>query len=48
MNECRVCGLSQADPPWGEDGQNPTWAICHCCGTEFVHMEEQLRHAQHL
>ena len=32
---CRVCGLEQADPPWGEDGKTASFLICHCCGTEF-------------
>jgi hypothetical protein len=32
---CRVCGLEQANPPWGRDGGHPSHAICPCCGTEF-------------
>ncbi len=32
---CRVCGNIQDDPPWGEDGKNPTYDICDCCGVEF-------------
>ncbi len=32
---CRVCGNPQADPPWGEDNQSPTYEICDCCGVEF-------------
>lgn len=32
---CRVCGLIQAEAPWGDDGQSPTFEICDCCGTEF-------------
>lgn len=32
---CRVCGLDQMEPPWGEDGNNPSFAICDCCGVEF-------------
>lgn len=32
---CRVCGLVQAEPPWGEDGKTPTLHICDCCGVEF-------------
>ena len=32
---CRVCGKLQYDPPWGEDGQCPTYDICDCCGVEF-------------
>lgn len=32
---CRVCGLEQSEPPWGEDGCTPSFDICDCCGTEF-------------
>jgi len=32
---CRVCGRIQAEPPWGENGRSPNWAICPCCGVEF-------------
>ena len=32
---CRVCGLRQESPPWGRDGQSPTFDCCPCCGTEF-------------
>ena len=32
---CKVCGNIQEDPPWGEDGQCPTYDICDCYGTEF-------------
>lgn len=32
---CRVCGLRQRGPPWGEDGNSPTFEICDCCGVEF-------------
>ena len=32
---CRVCGLAQEVPPWGEDGETPTFNICDCCGVEF-------------
>lgn len=35
MYMCRVCGLQQDDPPWGEDGNTPSFEICDCCGTEF-------------
>jgi hypothetical protein len=33
--KCRVCGLVQAEPPWGHDGTDPTFGICDCCGVEF-------------
>lgn len=32
---CRVCGLLQSEPPWGEDGKDPSYEICDCCGVEF-------------
>ncbi|MDN8573873.1 hypothetical protein QZK41_05835 [Acinetobacter baumannii] len=32
---CRVCGLIQDEEPWGENRENPNFAICGCCGTEF-------------
>ncbi len=34
-NNCRVCGYELDSPPWGEGGDEPTWDICPCCGTEF-------------
>jgi hypothetical protein len=32
---CRVCGLAQPEPPWGDDGTTPSFDICDCCGVEF-------------
>ena len=32
---CRVCGLIQPKEPWGENGENPNFNICYCCGVEF-------------
>ncbi len=32
---CRICGLKQNTPPWGENCETPTFNICACCGTEF-------------
>lgn len=32
---CRVCGLTQQTPPWGEDGNTATFEICECCNVEF-------------
>jgi hypothetical protein len=32
---CRICGLEQEDPPWGEDGKTASFEICCCCGVEF-------------
>jgi hypothetical protein len=31
---CRVCGLEEEEPPWGEDDATPLWDICACCGAE--------------
>jgi hypothetical protein len=34
---CRVCGLihDEDDAPWGDDGRQPTFNFCECCGVEF-------------
>lgn len=32
---CRVCGLKQIEPIWGENNNIPTYEICDCCGVEF-------------
>lgn len=32
---CRICGFLQANAPWGDDGQTPSFEICDCCGAEF-------------
>ncbi len=32
---CRICGLKQQNPPWGKKGDQPSFAICPCCGGEF-------------
>lgn len=37
VNRCRICGLYQEIPPWGEDGDSPTHNICNCCGVEAGH-----------
>lgn len=34
-HECRVCGCYSKDFPWGEDGKNPSYQICPCCGVQF-------------
>ncbi|CDX15842.1 conserved hypothetical protein [Mesorhizobium sp. ORS 3359] len=42
--KCRVCGLSQfPDLPWGEDGQQPSFNICDCCGVEFGYGDDGLQ-----
>ena len=35
IHECRVCGCYSVDFPWGEDGRNPSYNICQCCGVQF-------------
>jgi hypothetical protein len=35
LMNCRVCGLTQDDLPWGIDGNSPNYEICDCCGVEF-------------
>ncbi len=35
QNSCRVCGLNQGEPPWGDDDKSPNYTICDCCGVEF-------------
>lgn len=32
---CRVCGITLDESPWGADGKTPTYEICVCCGVEF-------------
>jgi len=39
---CRVCGLEQPEPPWGEDGNTPSFNICPCCGVEFGYEDSTL------
>jgi hypothetical protein len=39
---CRVCGLLQGEPPWGEDGASPTYGYCPCCGVEFGYGDASL------
>jgi hypothetical protein len=31
---CRVCGLRNEEPPWGNDGRTPLFDYCECCGVE--------------
>jgi hypothetical protein len=40
--DCRVCGLPQDEPPWGDDGVTPTFNFCDCCGTEFGYQDATL------
>ncbi len=39
---CRVCGMLQLDPPWGDDGRTPNYDICPCCGVEFGYEDSTL------
>ncbi|MCK4543621.1 MAG: hypothetical protein KAU17_15425 [Spirochaetales bacterium] len=32
---CPVCGYSELDEPPYDDGGNPSYNICDCCGFEF-------------
>jgi hypothetical protein len=41
--KCRVCGLLQSEPPWGEDGMSPTFFYCPCCGVEFGYGDATLK-----
>lgn len=40
---CRVCGLQLDGPPWGENGKDPSFCICPCCGTEFGYEDGTLK-----
>lgn len=39
---CRVCGLLQPEPQYGEAGDTPTFDICDCCGVEFGYEDSTL------
>ena len=43
---CRVCGLRQAEPPWGRDGASPTFDFCPCCGIEFGYHDASVEGAR--
>jgi hypothetical protein len=34
-NNCRICGLDNGEPVWGENGDFPSFQICMCCGVQF-------------
>lgn len=42
LQRCRVCGLLQDEPPWGDDGLVPSFEICPCCGAEFGYEDVSL------
>jgi len=47
--KCRVCGLRQfPDLPWGEDGRQPSYNICDCCGVEFGYGDDGLQNCLRL
>jgi len=35
IHQCRVCGYSNKECPWGGDGKSPTYQICPCCGVQY-------------
>jgi hypothetical protein len=40
-NACRVCGLMNADAPWGLDDASPRFEFCPCCGVESGYQDSQ-------
>ena len=46
LYRCRVCGLWQDEPPWGADGNCPTYNHCPCCGVEFGYGDATLEAAR--
>lgn len=32
---CRICGFANKEYPWGNDGKEPSYQICPCCGVQF-------------
>lgn len=45
-DKCRVCGLEQAAPQYGPDGQEPSFDFCDCCGVEFGYGDMTLKGIQ--
>ncbi len=40
---CLVCGFDYVDePPWGPDGDSPSFDICACCGVEFGYTDSSI------
>ena len=35
LTHCRVCGWDHGDYIWGASGDEASFEICECCGTEF-------------
>ena len=44
---CRVCGLEEEDPPWGEDDMSPLYDFCVCCGVEHGYEDSSLKGVRH-
>ncbi|GGQ95257.1 hypothetical protein GCM10008957_04510 [Deinococcus ruber] len=36
---CRVCGYIYPVPPYGDDGDSPTYNYCPCCGVEYGYQD---------
>jgi hypothetical protein len=45
-HHCRVCGLYNEDPPWGDDGNSPNYEFCPCCGIEFGNQDYTIESAK--
>lgn len=45
-NFCRVCGLKQHVPQYGETGDCPTYEFCDCCGVEFGYQDTAIESAK--
>jgi hypothetical protein len=44
---CRICGYAdEVDPPWGEDGETPSFDICVCCGVEHGYEDTSVESAR--
>tara|TARA_R110002124_G_scaffold89513_2_gene228779 strand:- start:2240 stop:2509 length:270 start_codon:yes stop_codon:yes gene_type:complete len=42
IHNCRICGFSLEEPPWGYDGKTPLYEFCPCCGVEFGYQDSSL------
>ncbi len=36
---CRVCGALESEPPYGENGDCPTFNFCPCCDVEYGYQD---------
>jgi hypothetical protein len=39
---CRICGFRPDTPPWGPNGQTPSFEICPSCGVEYGYEDSTL------